>query len=96
MEFLQERLRDLKRQRTEVETRLQDLNNQLGPAADWQTATTLSLDIRNIEKALQVDGELRSPVNGPSKPIRLPILADETNFEFRARAERELAAVREA
>jgi hypothetical protein len=79
-----------------LEQRLQDLRKQHAQAPDLESAKALQVDIRNVEKALQVDGELRSAVNGPSKPIRLPIVASESNVEFRARAERELAAVREA
>ena len=81
MEFLQERLRDLKK--------------QLCRAADLESATALSTDIRNIEKALQIDGELRAVVNGPKTPIRVSAVVGESDQEFRARAKRELAAVRE-
>jgi hypothetical protein len=79
-----------------LEQRLQDLKKQHAQAPDLESAKSLQVDIRNVEKALQVDGELRAAVNGPSKPVRLPIVSGESNVEFRARAERELANVREA
>jgi hypothetical protein len=97
MEFLEQRLRELRTQNAEVETRLKDLNLQHSRAADLETATTLSIDIRNLERALRAEGELRAAVGGFGQPVRVrQVIAGETDQEFRARAERELAAIHQA
>jgi hypothetical protein len=74
--------------------RLKELRSQLGSATDPEKAKLLTADIARLERAMEIEAELReSPNSAGRKPVRLAQRPAETETEFRARAERELARV---
>lgn len=77
----------------QLEQRLTDLKKQLGQASDLEKTKELSQDIANVERALELDRELRMGIGGPKPPVRVEQRAGLSDAEFRARAEKELAAV---
>jgi hypothetical protein len=79
----------------QLEQRLQDLKIQMGRATDRAQLETLAIDIRNVERALEADAELRAAIGGPKAPVRVDKPTGESDVEFRTRAEKELARIAE-
>jgi hypothetical protein len=82
----------------DLETKLKNLL-ALRKGTTGADADSLNTDIRNIERALEIERELRSPVGTgtkfppTSRPVREVRVVEEADQEFRTRAERELAAI---
>jgi hypothetical protein len=84
----------------ELSERLVELRSKHAHTGDLEQAKLLQHDIHNVERALAVEAELRMTPDaaGASKRMHLAAAAQrpvETDAEFRARAERELARVKQ-
>jgi hypothetical protein len=74
--------------------RITELRRTLAGSADLEVVKTLTADIARLEKAAAIAEELReSPVNTGGRARVAARRPNETDVEFRARAERELARV---
>jgi hypothetical protein len=79
------------------EQRIIEMRRTLAESTDLEAAATLTADIARLEKATEIAEELRESPNpaGGGRVRVAPQRANETETEFRARAERELARIEE-
>jgi hypothetical protein len=74
--------------------RLKELRSQVGRATDAEQKHLITADIVRLERAMELDAELReSPNPAGGGRVRTAQRPNETETEFRARAEKELARV---
>jgi hypothetical protein len=74
--------------------KLIELRSQLGRATDREQASLFSADIARLERAMEIEAELRESPSAAGAGARIAARrANETDQAFRVRARRELAAV---
>ena len=79
-----------------IENRCVELRKQIAKATSLEDVATLTADLRRAERCIEVENQARGGFDNRGRQIKpIESTVGESDVEFRARAERELAKVAE-